>query len=327
MKMYFPATILMQYIDVLSTEDLRKKANESALEIYKEFVKNTQNDVHSTILLMPNLRERFKEYRKALNGLILGKDVELFFSKDYPAVIDYDPSELEFYIDRLDEVLADVKLRKNRIIERIIVTDMLFRLYYDLHPKLKDLLKEYRALKEELKNLTFRKAERYASAEKSFIVFDRHDGANVVHIYYPEQLRGFIASCLPLMTLSGLVQMGMMHFFVSERYSEVNETTLEAKKRKGITEPTDEFLADCELHYEKAVDRYIALLETFISNAKAVLEEKDPIERFILSNLPCTLLQLLDKAHGVFSTDDVVAKVKDLVRRGIVRYENEILKS
>ena len=330
LQFYFPAPLLMQYVNVVSTRELREYAEDNPVKFYIEFVKNTENDVDTTILQIPSLRERYREYRNALYGLILGKDVKLFFSKDVPSIPEYSPEDLAFYLQKEVESKL-LKLRKYKVIERIIVTDMLFRLYYDIYPRIKNILKKYREVLKLVKNFTVYKSAKYALIEREFTLLDRHKGANVMHIYYPEQLNGFKSTCLPLMSWSSLVQLGMFHFFASGRWEEVNQVVGELKafeingkliKPNVITEPTDEFLEDCKLHYEKGVENYISMLERFITEAQSIMEEKDPVEMFILSNLPSTFFEIYEKAKAQgYDTDDVIFKLKDLVRRGIVKID------
>jgi len=334
---YFPAPILMQYVNVASTRELREYAEENPVEFYTEFVRNTENDVKSTILQIPSLRERYREYRNALYGLVLGRDVQLYFSKNAPAIPEYNPEELEFYLsDEKITNLKALKLRKYKVIERIIITDMLFRLYYDMYPKLEDTLRKYRNITKLVKNFTVQKSMRYASIERDYVFLDRHKGANVMHIYFPEQLRGFKSACFPLMSWSSLVQLGMFHFFASGRWVEVNQTIGEIKsytvgskvvKPNVITEPTDEFLEDCKEHYERGVDSYKYTLERFIIEVESILEEEDLIEKFIKSILPATFFDIYDKAKSLgYNMDEVMYKLKDLIRRGIVKIDGDRFK-
>jgi len=338
LEFYFPAPILMQYVDAISTKELREYAKENPVSFYIEFIKNTENDVRTSVLQIPSLRERYREYRNALYGLVLGKDVKLYFSRNAPTIPEYSPDELEFYLqdDKKLEELKTLKLRKYKVIERIIITDMLFRLYYDLYPKLKDILSKYREVLRLVKNFTVYKSARYALIERDFMLFDRHNGANVMNIYYPEQLRGFKSMCFPLMSWSSLIQLGMLHFFASGRWYEVNDVVGELKsytvggktvKPNVITEPTSEFIDDCKMHYERGVEQYKNMLERFLTEVKAILEEKDPTEEFILSTLPASFFEIYEKAKAIgLDVDDVIFKLKDLIRRGVVKIDGDRFK-
>jgi len=335
LEFYFPAPLLMQYTGAISTTELRDLAEKDPVKLYLDFIRNTENDVHTTVLLPPNLRKRFFEYRNALYGLVLGKDVKLFFSKEAPEIPEWTPSDLEFYSVDVED-LKHLKLRRYRVIERIIITDLLFRLYYDLYPKLKDILKKYRKVDKIVKNFTIRKSSRYAMIEKDYVPFDRHYGSTVVNIHYPEQLNGFKAICFPLLSWSGVVQLGMLYFFASGRWEVVSEAVSELKqyeingriiRPKLITEPTEEFLQDCRDHYEHQVDKYIGVLERFINEVRSIVDERDPVEMFILSCLPATFFDIYEKARSQgYDPDEVVSKLKSLIRRGKVKVVGDMLK-
>jgi len=323
--LYFPAPILMQYVEAYSVSELRARAKEEPVDLYLEFVNNCEEDVRSSILILPSLKSRFREYRNSLHGLILGRDVRLFFSKDVPEIPEWDVSDLEYYITNVDEV-KKLKIRKFRVIERIIVTDIVFRLYYDAYPKIKDALKEYREARDLVKNFTVRKSGLYAARVKDYILFDRYHGAVGLTLSYPGQLRGFVSACFPLMSMSSVVQLGMLYFFASGRWYEVNEGLAEAGSRGRISEPTDEFLEDCRLHYESHVERYANFLRRFASEVRAIAEEVDPVEKFIKSCLPATFFDLYDRAKQLgYDVDEVVFRLKDLVRRGVVKADGEKL--
>lgn len=320
---YFPARLLIQYTDVVSTAELRELSESDAIKLYMDFVRNTENDIHTTVLMLPNLRDRFREYRDALNGLILGVDVKLYFSRERPEVPDYDPSELEYYTKDLKTIYGDLKLRKYKVIERIIITDMLFRLYYNIYNEIKDILKEYRKLKKEVLNFTMSKAAKFAFIERDYVPYDRQKGANVMNIHYPEQLGGFKSSCFPLLSWSGVLQMGMLHFFASGRWLEIHQAIDELKsgasKRGRITDPSDEFLEDCEDAFDRCVRGYKSFLQRFVDEVKAIVQDRDPIEVFILSKLPTTFFDLTNNAKNEgFDPAEVMHKLEDMVRRGLV---------
>jgi len=296
------------------------------------FIKNKEEDKLTTVLMPSQLKERFREYRNALYGLYLGRDVKLYFSKDAPEIPEWEPDELFYYVADVKE-MKQLKLRKNRIIERIIVTDLLFRLYYDIYPKIKHLLKEYREMKKLLKNFTMKQSAMYSSKMKEYIPFDRHYGATTMNVYCPEQLLGFKASCFPLMTLSGVIQLGMLHFFVSGRWEEINEVVSELKsyevggklvKPNVIEEPSEVFLSDCKNHYDDCVRYYTTLLRRFIDDVKKIAEERDPLEQFILSSLPISYIDLY--VQGIqqgYEGDEIIFKLRDLVRRGIIVHDSD----
>lgn len=326
LRLYFPATLLMQYTSALSVHELRELGENDPIKVYLDFANNTECDKYTSVLMLPNMRERFREYRNSLYGLVLGKDVELFFSKDFPQIIEWDISDLELSLKNVN-ALANLKLRRHGVIERMIVTDLTFRLYYTMHPRISDVIGEYREVKKHVLNMTTRQSSRYATIEKTYTPFDRHSGASAINITYPEQLGGFISSCFPLMSLSGVVQLGMLHFFSSGRWIEVNEALEKAGSRRRITKPSEAFLSDCEVHFEVCVDRYVNVVKRFVNDVKSILDEEDPVEKFILSTVPATFFDIYERAKSLgYDVDEVLFKLKDLIRRGKVRADGEWIK-
>jgi len=339
LEFYFPATLLMQYIPAISTAELREFAREDPVRFYLSFLKNTSNDIETTIVLPSSLKERFEEYRQALHGLILGKDLKLFFSKDSPEIPEWNPSDLEFYISdlkKLDEIKR-LKLRRYKVIERIIITDMVFRLYYDLYPELKSALKKFRKARNMIKNFTIRQSMKFDAMVKDYVPYGRgYPNMRVIHVHFPEQLPGMKSSCFPFLTMSGVIQLGMLHFYISKRYKEVNDAVSEAKSFEvqgrvvcpnRISEPSDLFLSDCELQYNLHVKQYVSMLEEYAKVVEQIYQEDDPIRHFIVSQLPCTYFELVDlSANSPFEVQEVMHTLKKMVEEGVVVQNGTTLK-
>jgi len=329
---YFPSTILNQYVDILYYKSMSELSKHEIIDLYYNFMKNTELDYHNTILLLPNIRERFREYREALRGLILGYHVQLYFSRQAPKVPGLDEADLELMIPMLEDIHNKLKLRKYKVIERIIITDMTFRLYYYLCEKhnFESVLYEYLEIKNAVKNFTDAEIGRYAIIERDYMPYDRHHGANVSNIFYPEALDGFKRKCLPLLTWSGVISLGIQHFFTSGRWEEVRDTVSKIKNvkpEKIIADPTEAFLDYCKRELNKQSLSYIKFVRKFIKEVEAIMQEKDPIEEFVLSCLPATFLELCDKAVEIgFDLEKIIFKVRDLIRRGIVKDDKGVLK-
>ena len=322
----------MQYTDVVCYKDLVELSREDVIKLYQDFIKNTEYDIRNSILMLPTLRLRFREYREVLRGLILGYHVRLYFGRKSPKIPGFDESDLELLLPQLEEIHKSLRLRRYKIIERIIITDMIFRLYYDLCEKynFESTLSDFRELQDIVKNLTVDKASRYAVIERDYMPYDRHHGANVMNIHYPEALAGFKVACLPLLSWSGVLQLGMLQFFASGRWKKVRKVVSEIKDvepEKIMTEPTKEFLKDCEYEFDKNIKSYITFVKKFIKEVESIIHEKDPIEEFILSCLPATFLELCDMAKEIgFDLEKIGSKLYDLVRRGVIKEEKGVFK-
>ena len=326
LRLYFPATFFLQYVDeATDIKDFRHLVDENKLKVLSDFIKpNTVEDIRTTVLMLPNLRDRFKELKEALYGLILGRDVILYFARE-------EPVEMLWEMDRLNLdilTLKNLRLRKYSVIERIITVDLVFRLYYTIYGIIKEELKKYRKARSYVKNMTIKQSSRYATIERSYTPFERKDGSNVMHIYVSRMLHGVISSCFPLLSMSGVFQLAMLNFFVSGRYTEVNEILSGLKSTRKLSKPSEAFLQDCEYHFERAVESYGALLDRFANEVKAIIEEKDPIEEFIKSCLPATFFDIYEKAKVQgFDVDEVMFKLRDLIRRGVIKSDGEMLKT
>jgi hypothetical protein len=187
-------------------------------------------------------------------------------------------------------------------------------LYYSIYDKIKDVLKEYRKARRLVKEFTAKQAARYAVIEREYTPYSRSNGANVYSVYIPQMLKGFISSCFPLLSLSGVLQLALLNFFASGRFTDFD------------IEASEIFLEDCKYQLERHVDGYVNLLRRFVNEVNAIVEEKDPLEELILSSLPATFFDIYDKAKTIgYDPDEIMFKLKDLIRRGKIKVEGERL--
>lgn len=313
-ELYFPATILSQYVGVANISDLRSLSDVDPVHLYLEFNKPSDEDVDTTILMPPNLREWYIRYRESLRGKVLGKDVVLMFSIHDEVIVDWDQSDLEYYLitrgfDSLMEHESKLRLRKYKVIERVITTDMLFRLYYSISDRIRDELTRFWELRREVAFFNMRRATRYAFVERDYLPYNREHGGNAMHIYHPQELRGFKTKCFPLLSWSGLIQLGMLHFIVSDRWRELNIF-------KNVPY---EFIKECEEEFDKHVNRYKAHLKNFIAEVERIKAEEDPLERFILSNLPATTLEICERGEMIgYRWSEVLSTIESLRKRGLI---------
>jgi len=89
---------------------------------------------------------------------------------------------------------------------------------------------------------------------------------------------------------------------------------------------SDDFVSECDYHFDVTLNSYINSLDRFITEVQAIVEERDPLEEFILSNLPATFFDIYDRTKQLgYNVDEVMFKLKDLIRRGVVKTKGEML--
>jgi len=329
-QLYFPAPILLQYTDKASdAKELRELAEEDAIQLYLDFMANTESDCRTSIYLPSPLLEQFFRLRNAFYNLMLGRDVCLYFSKDFPMIVDYDAEDLSYYIKQLETVAPKLKLKKMSRIERILLTDLVFRLYYNVYDKIKDLLPKYRETKEKVRWFTYEKGLRYTAILTTYTPYHRRRPSETreLKVTFPEPLKGFMASCFPLLTTSGVIQLSLLNFFASGRWREVSE---ELKNLKGYglggNDSAEEFVADCKAQLELHLENYIGHLQRFINAVETIGSEEDPITHFIISHLPTTVLDLIIEADGLgYSPKIIASRIKSMLALGRLVMEGEVL--
>jgi len=310
--LYFPATVLMQHVDATSIQELEQKIRDGKVSVLGTLLrKDTHEDIHTTVVMPYILKRYFRDLRSKLARMILGKDVILFFRRDFPIEIEAEEEyELVF---QMDPVIANrLRIRKFAVAERFLITDMVFRLYYHIAVDIKSRVKEIRSL--ESKITTFRQSAQYEARLAEFTPFEFPVHKMIMNVHYPGLLAGFMESNFPLLSKSGVLQMAIMFSVKERRFEEFSVSV------------SDDFVSECDYHFDVTLNRYINSLDRFITEVRAIVEERDLLEEFVLSNLPATFFDIYEKAkaHG-YNVDEVVLKLKDLIRRGVVKTKGEML--
>jgi len=318
-ELYYPGNVILQYTDASTIKELTRKVKEGKVGVLLDLLKGqSSEDVDTTIEILPNYREWFKLIRSRIYGKILGKDVILFFRKEYP--LELDAGEDYFFALEIDEDIANkLMIRKYVAAERILATDLIFRLIYAVHDEVSPLVRRVKEVKQKLLNTNDETAARVSLMEQSFTPATRSQGAQIMRIRYPRELSGVITNNLPYMTISGAFQMAMMNFFASKRYQDFD------------LNPSDQFLKNCSHNFRKHLDRYCAFLGRLINVMDEVMTGVPPAESFIMeyvkNNGNVTILKLIESGeiYG-FNAKSIIEKVYDLKRRGIIEEEQNILK-
>ena len=335
-RLYFPATFFLQYVDAGSISEFKSRLESGKLAVLLDFLKlNPLEDVRTTVYLLPNYRSWYYNLRNILSGLTLTKHVSLFFKHEEPIELIWDSSEelvWELSELKLDPVeLHRLRLRKRVVIDRILVTHLIFDLYYDVSTEIHELAKEYRKLAERVKNSPDRRAARYALIEKEFTPYGKPE-ARPVYVTVPNVLKGFVSAAFPLLSFSGAFQLAIQAFFAYRRYELFNDAIAsldiepEFVKEKLYLRPERQFVDGCLEAFRRNFESYLKYLERFIRSARSVLVGKDEVEAFLESNLPATFSELARKCK-VEGIDyyDVVRLVEEWHRTGRVRFEGEVI--
>jgi len=296
--------------------DLRKNVQDGSVKVLNTLLKvDPLEDFHTKLTIPYILKKYFKYLRNRLTRLILGKDVILFFVKDTPIELSAE-EEYELILD-LDPILAEkLRIRKASVAERFLATDLVFRLYYFFREtRIVELIEKLRKL--ENKICLFRQSALYEMKMRNYTPFEFAEHPHAMDVRYPVMLNGFISSNFPLLSKSGIFQMALMLHAKDELFKEYGRIPFE--------NPQD-FVTECEIFFERSLNRYESILERFINEVEAILKEKDPIEEFILSQLPTTILELFDKVGSYgYDVKDVNQKLKELIRLGKIKVEGDRL--
>ncbi len=317
--LYFPATVLMDYVDASSIGELKVRIKESKVSVLGELLKSqATSDIHTTIRLPRTLKNYLYALRDRLRQLVLGKEVILYFRKEDPIELEAE-EEYELVFDLNPNIANKLKIRRRVVAERLLLTDMIFRLYLHLYDdeELKNLFKEYHKLP---KFLTPRQDSRLSLLE-SYTPLNGNLTRNISDVRLPEQVRGMVLERLPLLSFSGVVQLALMLHIKERKWEAYYDKT------PKMTEELDNVYDEWVSLFERSIESYKHVLSRYITEFKAILKEEDPIERFILSSLPGTFFDIYNRARAVgFDPDEVMHKISDLIRRGKVRVDGELLK-
>jgi len=312
-RLYFPSTILVEYLDAVDIDDVKEMIRDSKVTVLKSLLKTVNDvDIHTTVDMPYTIKNFYKHVVDALRKKVLGKDVVLFFSKDFPIEIEAE-EEYELVLDLNPKLLKFLKIRKRGVAGRFIIVHSVFKFFYNIYPTLQHLYREYRALP---KFLNRRQDSLVQSLRLRFRFPRTFDCYELTHVFIPEQLFGFISSYFPLLQISDVINFSLINYMVSDEWSSIVDTVVDANIVDDWIQVLDHFK---EWYHDR--------LKKYINDFKAILEEEDPIERFILSMDGCSVLKLITsaKAQG-YDVDEVMIKLHDLVRRGKVKDDNMVLK-
>lgn len=319
-RLYFPAVVLMQYVDASSISELSEKLRDNKIAVLGTLLKrDDQEDVHTTIIMPAILKKYFRALRNKMTKKILGKDIILFFRREVPIEIEAE-EEYELLLQLNPQVANKLRIRKFSVAERFLATDIIFRLYYYMYDKFKDKIKEIKEL--ESKVITFSQSARYELLLSNYTPFEFPVHKMIMNIHYPSMVDGFISSNFQLLTKSGVFQLALLYHARERKF----EDFFDSGRLPGI-ENTEVFVQECKYHFDRSIEHYSHTLDRFISELRAIVEEKDVIEEFIKSCLPATFFTIYEKAKAQgFDVDEVMFKLRDLIRRGVVKLDGEVLK-
>ncbi|MEM2191385.1 MAG: hypothetical protein QW540_08165 [Archaeoglobaceae archaeon] len=283
-EFYVPSTVLLSYVQKYSVEDLKAFSLREAVEFYRAFLNSSEEDIRSSCYLHLNDLMTYKVLRKKLRNKILGRDVKICFSlpKDVkiPVITEED---LEYYISVDVEALKELKLRKTRIIDRILTSDILFRLYYYLvqnYPEFQNYVLEFNKLETVISEAEYSISDRISSIIKENRESDLYP--QYFNFYHPRILAGFKESCFPLLSWSKILTWGIRYIIFTDRHKELG---LKSFKEKRIEE--------CKTAFEKEVQDYIKRLEAVATAVKVLSTGAlNEYEAFIYSMLPLALLEI-----------------------------------
>jgi len=310
-EIYFPSTILMQYIKASTIKELESEVSEGKLNVIGRLLEpDDYEDVHTTVVMPFVLKKYILDLKNRMLNMVLGKDVVLYFRRDNPLEIGAE-EEYELLLQLKPSLVNKLKIRKSVVAYRFLFTDMVFRLYYYICNRIKEKIDIVKDL--ESKICTFSKSAKYESLLSKYIPFNKPVHSSSINVFYPVQLEGVIQS-FPLLTKSGVLQLAVMYHVKEEKFKEY-----------GI-KVTDEFIEDCESHFDMHISQYINRLDRFINEVKSIVEEEDPLERFLLNILPSTFLDIYERAKAMdLDIDEVMLKLRRLMIRGKIIANGELL--
>lgn len=284
-EFYVPSTILLSYVQKYTVEDLKSFSLNEAVEFYREFINSDKGDVRTSAHIFANNFIVYKELREKLRNKYLGRDVKICFSlpRDIkiPAITDED---LEYYIAVDVKALKELKLRRTRIVDRILTSDLLFRLYYYLvqnYSDFKDCVAEFHKAETMLRNACCTVASRIQSLIHEYK--DKSDYfTKFFNFYRSELLAGFKSACFPLLSWSTLLDWSIHMIIFTDRWEEL-----------GLDPFPNERIEDSRTIFEKEVQKYIEHLKTVTAGIKVLSTGAyNEYEALIYSMLPLAPLEL-----------------------------------
>jgi len=314
-RLYFPATILLQYLNVSKIHRLHQLIEESRAEVLLRFMERSEEDARFRPYLPLLLIRYYQRLRHRLHGLVLGEDVVLYYRKEAPIELGKDEEEYELLL-RLDPDLREkLTLRKFRIIDRVLWPHMAIKAYYNINNLFKEKIREIERLTGEIKTLkaTCKEAES-RQRMKSRLCIVPYNFCRRASIYSPSQLGGVISK-VPLMGTSTFFQYALL-------YALKYDATV-----AQMIELPGEFLEDAERELKRFHVMYGEVLRNLREALKMILEGAEtPIAyvRYKLAEGPLTPIDLLtlSEASG-FSYRELYNAIETLRRRGEVIIDPE----
>lgn len=283
-EFYVPSTILLSYVQKYSVDDLKSFSTRDAVEFYREFVNSKEEDIRSSCYLSINDLYVYKKLRNKLRHKYLGRDVKICFSlpRDVKIPIVTDEN-LEYYISVDVEALKELKLRKTRIIDRILISDLLFRLYYYLvqnYPDFESNVKNFNDIINNVDDTTDSIAGKIESLLREHK--DADINLRLFNFYYSRLLSGFKEACFPMLSWSRLLKWSIRFIIFSDR-----------RKELGLKDYSEKRIEESRTVFEKEVNAYIERLKTVAAGIKVFSTgADDEYEALIYSMLPLTPLEL-----------------------------------
>jgi len=313
-KLYFPATILMEYVDAKSINELKNKVNESKVSVLGDLLRaSTPVDVHTTVLTSYTLNHYFRAIIDRLVKMVLGRDVVLFFRKNAPIELEAEEEyELVFRMDH--EIANKLRIGKRVVAGRLFVTHIIFKFYYDIYSDLSDKLREYHKLPKFLRRKQDSRVQLMRLSYKQPHMVELRE---VLNLRIPDRLKGFVTYSFPLLSFSDVFNFALINSMVSMEWENFYD-----RPEKSVLSSLYSIIDDWRVVVDNFKRWYSMLLERYITEFNAILKEKDPIEEFIKSCLPATFFDICERAkQNGFDLDEVIYMLRDLVRRGVVKAE------
>jgi hypothetical protein len=310
---------LLQYVDFADVREFFAALWDDPLSTLKPLLRyDLVADVHTTVYLPFNLRNYLKDLRQRLYGKVLGKNVILFFKREEPVELDFlsDEEDYEIRLGSDKSLEKKLRLRKYSVIERFLITDLVFRLYYDTRDELADVRREIASVSKKAKYCSYRASPKIAAAKREIKL--HAGGDTVVNIHCPDIIRGFVSSAFPQMSFSTVVELALLNSIYRDRHAEF-----------GI-ELDERFYEESKERFERFLHQYKMIAEQYVDAVEAALVERDPVEIFITGVLEregkITILQLVEHAKSKgYDLEEVLWKLQWLARVGRVKIENEFV--
>jgi len=309
--LYFPKSWFYQYAEA---------GSEPAVAFNR---RNEQEDVRTTVRLRLNLREWWKLLRSRLYNRTLGEDVTLVFNtEEFKHLVDAEKYNLDSWVFSeelgvpVDKMRNLLKLKKFIVIDRLLTTDLIFRLYLHIREENEEILelsKKYREVRRYIANMTNYQADKLGESlrfAKERLVVSGFTAPITLTI--PYMLHGFVESTLPQASFNFVFTLALYNFFITGRYELFS------------LEPSEEFLNSCNSAYKGMLDAFQISMREIIKNIEEIQNgdfdrvlEDDLLD--VLGDSELTFDELLSSMllKG-YPTEVVLNTVKRLHKAGIL---------